>query len=452
MSESRLWLDDNDRYLAGEIALLRQRLERLAARDGLTAMAGATAAVRAETGPSPVVAPEDLPASQPAPQVRPGRRFLRWRQAGAEPPTGPPPLEPSEPDVTPPAGEDDAGAPIGEAGEAERPPMLMLLAQRFRLTDFERHMLLLCTAMELDTRIAGLCARAQGDPGRPYPTFALALTAFDHPAWDVLSPERPLRYWRLIEISQLAGQPLVTSAVKADERIVNYLKGLNYLDDRLAMLVTQEPIGHVPLSASQQAVADIITGELDVQPGGHRLSAIQLLGSDRQSKLAVARSAAARAGLLLYVLRADAVPAQAEDQEVFARLWHRESALLPISLFVETSDGGGEGLASQLAIIARMADRGLPVIFVDARQPWPELTGVSVALEVRKPTPAEQREAWAKALGSAAGDLPAQLAAQFDLSMAAIRRLAASVGDSVGLACGPRACGNPAPLWTTSRR
>lgn len=30
---------------------------------------------------------------------------------------------------------------------------------------------------------------------RPYPTFALALARFDDLAWEVLSPERPLRYW-----------------------------------------------------------------------------------------------------------------------------------------------------------------------------------------------------------------------------------------------------------------
>ncbi len=69
-------------------------------------------------------------------------------------------------------------------------------------------MLLLCAAMEFDTRTAWLCARAQRDATKPYPTFALALALFDDPAWDVLSPERPLRYWRLIEINQPGAQPL----------------------------------------------------------------------------------------------------------------------------------------------------------------------------------------------------------------------------------------------------
>ena len=57
-----------------------------------------------------------------------------------------------------------------------------MLAQRLALTSFERDLLLLCAGMELDTGFASLCACAQ-DPARPYPTFALALTALQDPAW-----------------------------------------------------------------------------------------------------------------------------------------------------------------------------------------------------------------------------------------------------------------------------
>src|SRR5262245_32164709 len=41
------------------------------------------------------------------------------------------------------------------------PPALTLLAGCLGLTRFERDVLLLCAGMELDTRIAGLCAAAQ---------------------------------------------------------------------------------------------------------------------------------------------------------------------------------------------------------------------------------------------------------------------------------------------------
>src|SRR5262245_53196154 len=82
---------------------------------------------------------------------------------------------------------------------AEPPPALIILSQRLGFTRFEQEILLLCAGMELDTRIAALCAQVHDRPDRAFPTFALAMVLFDNPAWDALSPERPLRYWRLIE-------------------------------------------------------------------------------------------------------------------------------------------------------------------------------------------------------------------------------------------------------------
>ena len=117
------------------------------------------------------------------------------------------------------------------------PPALILLAKALGLSKFERHILALCAAMELDTRIAGLCAKAQENPNKPYPTFALAFALFDDPDWNALAPNAPLRYWRLLEISQPNAQALTASALCVDERILNYLKGLNYLDDRLVPLI-----------------------------------------------------------------------------------------------------------------------------------------------------------------------------------------------------------------------
>ncbi len=162
------------------------------------------------------------------------------------------------------------------------------------MSDFELETLLLCAAMELDTRIAGLCARAQGDANRPFPTFALALSLFDEPAWDVLSPERPLRHWRLIEINQPGVLPLVASTLRADERIVNYLKGLNYLDDRLAPLLV--PFDAVPgdegLPVSQQQAVDQAATYIEHSLGNGQPPVVQLLGMDPLSKQLVAWQAA----------------------------------------------------------------------------------------------------------------------------------------------------------------
>ena len=101
----------------------------------------------------------------------------------------------------------EAGAQTaqGEIARAPEPPQLQGLSTAFGLSRFERSILLLCAAMELDSTFAGLCATAQGDPSRAYPTFSLALAAFDEAHWSALNPAAPLRRWRLVEMPNQAG-------------------------------------------------------------------------------------------------------------------------------------------------------------------------------------------------------------------------------------------------------
>src|SRR5207237_1048244 len=116
------------------------------------------------------------------------------------------------------------------------------------------------------------------NPQQAYPTFALALALFDRPAWDVMSPTRPLRYWRVLEINQYGHQPLTVSPLRADERVVSYLKGLNYFDDRLTPLLTPlaPPDADLPLPPSQEAVAERVARHVELS-GTEHIPVIQLL-------------------------------------------------------------------------------------------------------------------------------------------------------------------------------
>src|SRR4051794_29708283 len=97
-----------------------------------------------------------------------------------------------------------AGVPLAEASPPPspsvpaRPPALERIAAGLGLSNFEADTIVLCAGMELDPELPALCAAAQGDPSRPYPTFALALALLAEPHWSALSPDRPLRHWRLI--------------------------------------------------------------------------------------------------------------------------------------------------------------------------------------------------------------------------------------------------------------
>ena len=125
--------------------------------------------------------------------------------------------------------------------EAEPAAALELLGDRLGLSRFERLVLMLAAATELDPGIAARCAEANGNPLAAYPTLALALSVLPGATWDVVSPQRPLRYWRLVELDEPRAEALTATRIRIDERIVSFLKGLNVMDERLAPLVRPWP-------------------------------------------------------------------------------------------------------------------------------------------------------------------------------------------------------------------
>ncbi|MEW6496796.1 MAG: ATP-binding protein [Cyanobacteriota bacterium] len=304
---------------------------------------------------------------------------------------------------------DEAEKGMAAAADCHPPPALILLSQQLGLSDFERSLLLLCVAMELDTRIAELCAEAQDNRHRPYPTFALALACFDNPTWNVLLSERPLRYWRLIEIHQSGVQPLITSPLRADERIVNYIKGLNYLDDRLSALVFplnpwegQERNGILPLPASGQQVADAIAHEIKQAFEQQQYPILQLTGIDTPTKKYISWLICQEFGLNLYRLPVELLPTQGTELEALARLWQRESLLLPLALYIDVQSLDEVGSTGGMSALRRFLSRSQGIFFLDVRESGLALERPTVTFDVGKPTPVEQREAWELVLGTQA--------------------------------------------------
>lgn len=407
MNDLEQWQKNNEEYLAKALEWLRLCLKRQANRGQ-------------DVGSGSSPSHESAPPSTK-------RRFL-GRRADTSICTVP---------ALPPATEaitdeqvQQAAAAMTNAESLKPPPALMILSQRFGLSRFEQQVLLLCAAMELDTRIARLCAQVHDNSNQPYPTFALALSLFDEPAWDALSPERPLRYWRLIEINQPGAQPLTTSALRADERIVNYIKGLNYLDDRLAPLLAslQAVENEVPLPPSQQESVEAIARYLQQATSRQYPPVIQLLGVDSPSKQLVAQQAATRLGLVLYRLPVELLPAQASELETFARLWQRESLLLPIALYLDAHEmDGTPSTEGHSAPLHRFLSRSSGLFFLSSREIRPNLAQYTIMVDIDKPTPSEQRILWESVLGAIAADSPAQLASQFNFNLVAIQEIAQRV-------------------------
>ncbi len=342
-----------------------------------------------------------------------------------------------------------AEAAMHGAVEAGLPPALVILSERFGLSEFEQQVMLLCAGIELDTSIAELCGRAQGNLNRPYPTFSLAMTLFEHPAWDVMSPERPLRHWHLLEITQPAGQPLTTSPLRADERIVNYVKGLNYLDDRLEPLMApfEAFATLVDLPASQVESADLMIHYLNQKTPFGSPPVIQLVGADPLSKQLVAQYVAQKLKLMLYRIPIELLPTQTAELELVSRLWERESILMTIALFLDVQEANPDQQKGIATPLERFLARSKGIFFLSTRELRQDLGAGLNSVEIDKPSPSEQREAWAQFMRADDVQGPAKLAGQFNFNFPTIMQIDQITRDQLGI-------DSPAEvdaLWQTCR-
>ncbi|WP_374943174.1 ATP-binding protein [Sphingomonas sp.] len=389
------WQENNRVYLAAAVEWLRCRIAlRLDAV--------------AELGAKPVAAAA-VPGAAPA-----GRRL--WR-GDASTRTTPALLlpNPAATDAgTVAAGEREAAEALTAAGDGQPRPALAELAERLSLTPFERDTLLLAVAREIEP---ALFARQDRTP-----SFATATALFDDPEWNAASPDRPLRAWQLVRLEDAGLAARATAPIVADERVVSFARGVFHLDERIAPFVTPVPSDAAErLPPSQRHAAETLGG---IAAGA---GVVALTGPDRAGKRRVAAVAAGAAGLALYRLGVDMLPADVAQVRALARLWHRETLLAPLGLLVEADEGGDANALRHFAgrtggFVAVATDD--PVVLDFGR-----LAQVAVAL----PTPAEQRETWARALGEGRDALAVRLAEHFALGTAEIEAIAAqaaSAGDA----------------------
>ncbi|MGZ4215247.1 MAG: ATP-binding protein [Solirubrobacteraceae bacterium] len=317
-------------------------------------------------------------------------------------------------------------------------PALELLGERLGMSRFERLMLLLAAATELDPSIAVRCAQANGDPAAPYPTLALGMALLPEASWDVVSPQRPLRYWRLIELEEQRAGPLTATRIRIDERVASFLKGLNVMDDRLGHVV--QPVA-ADLSRSlppshEQAVRQIVVC-LTEEGDDERLPAIELIGVDPAVRRGLACTAAHRLGLELYEITPERVPSVPSELSELTRIWERETRLLPVALYADIANTAADDSAPIDALLAHVSGR----VLVGCREPRPLRSRSVRIVDAPRPTPDEQQALWS-------GQLPddpetaARLASEFDFNQAVIADMVRHVA---------HAGSGPAGLWAACR-
>jgi hypothetical protein len=332
--------------------------------------------------------------------------------------------------------------------DASFTPGIDQLCALFGLSPFERSVLLLCAGMELDAGFASKCAAAHTDPHRGYPTMSLALAALPGAHWTALLPNAPLRNWRLIEFASSggsAGAPLTTRPLRIDERILHYLVGVGHLDERLAGIIVPES-SPGELAPGHATIADRMRAVWSRPLRESALPVIVLQGPDTISARTIAAFVCTSMGLQLHSISVRALPSNASDLHQFVRLCERETMLTRKALLLEFLDLTGE--PQRDGAITEFIETIRSPLVVVTRDRLRLARRATTVFEVRRPQPKEQRNAWWRVLGNTAPEFSDgldRLTSHFCLNWIEMQAAASEVGSS------PNSDGAFDRLWEACR-
>ncbi|WP_414588439.1 ATP-binding protein [Scytonema sp. PCC 10023] len=316
---------------------------------------------------------------------------------------------------------------LQKAAEAlPAPSALERICQIFGLSTFERDVLLLCAAMELSNDFASVCSAAQPEGQKAYPTLGLALAALRNPHWDAIAPYASLRRWRLIEIGE--GHALTLCPLRIDERILHYLFGIQYLDERLSGMI--EPLqSSNDLVPSHQTVAEKVAAVLLQTPIKGALPVIQFYGIESANKRDIAVTVSEMLGLQLNAMSAQVIPVRPNELDNFIRLWNREILLSASALLINCDELDTSDVA-RVRAIAHVIERLNGVLMITSRERMTVKQRPAVSFDIHKPTLEEQGAVWREALSDLVPQLNGSvniLVNQFNLSAVSIQAACAEV-------------------------
>ena len=328
-------------------------------------------------------------------------------------------------------GVDDPATALQRAAQSlEIPAALEQLCDTFELSTFERDILMLCAGIELDATIAPLCALAQGDAQKPFPTLGLALSLLPQAHWSALTPHAPLRRWQLIELGK--GLGLMLRPLQINERMLHYLVGIYHLDDPLTGLI--EPIltaGGLVASHGQLArqLAETWAQAAD-QPS---LPILQLAGDNPDSHRDIAYQVCHDLNLRLHRLCGQDTPVGIKDLAQFLRLWERESILSGSALLLDctNTDINQHGEA-----ISRLLEQIRSPLIIATRDRLHCQKRTLLNIDVSKPNHQEQQLQWEQqlqTLGPEFAPFIPPLVTQFNLSRPEIEAVCTSVLSQVDI-------------------
>ena len=311
-----------------------------------------------------------------------------------------------------------------------QPPALRSLTESAQLSVFEEELLLLAAAPALDAAFARAYAELHSDDRQSHATLHLALGVFlGEPterllAADCLMPGHPLRALRLLLLDEEhhdGARPVLSRRLGVDERVCDYLRGVNRPDAGLLPLLTQVPAA-LP-GAGTERIAEQVVALITAEPS--RWSTVNLVGPADGGARDAAAHACAALGLPLFALEPARLAAcPPERHETVLALLGREALLSGCAFFIDVADL--EPGSPAAAVVDRLIESVCATLFVAGPQPWPGAPAGPAQLDIVRvppPTRTEQLALWRAALGPHATRINGELEAlvqQFTLGPEAI--------------------------------
>ncbi len=313
------------------------------------------------------------------------------------------------------------------------PSALEQLCTLFSLSPFERDILLLCVGMELDPNFELLCANAQGNRERNYPSLGLALSVLPNSHWSVLASQSPLQRWQLIEIGNK--HTLTQSPLRIDKRILCYLLDEPCQDEQLAGIVKpMPPASPTPLPPSHQKLAEQLVATWSHGSGTSSFPIVQLCGSEVTAKYSIAAAACASVGFNLNIMEAFLLPTNPHELNHLIQRWFREALLTNSALLLNCDEVNQADAVREFAISQFLENLNSPLIVSSQERQHPRQRPM-ITFDVPHLSHSEQLALWNSNLGSAAAELNGQveaLASQFNLSTPTILAACLKVKGEMG--------------------
>jgi SpoVK/Ycf46/Vps4 family AAA+-type ATPase len=347
------------------------------------------------------------------------------------------------------------------AAQAQGVPLLLKrLAGAFQLSAFDLDALLVCFAPEVDIKYEKLYAYLQNDVTRKGPSVDLMLNLFCRSLDERLkgrqrlSPAAPLlAHQLLLYADEARGEqpppPLLSRLLKLDERIGDYLLGVETLDRQLApftkLVHPQATLDQLLLPAdTKEMLARSFQSQLNAQEVGPPASLFLYDGPEGSGKNFAAQALCRAAGLNLLTASAPQMVAEGTRSPALIRRLLREAVLSAAAVYLDHAEallGEGEREAQARAALLDALKEFAGIVFIGSREPWSaeHVLGANAVFKVSFGVPGYElrKEFWQRLLAeeqaSVTPDVDASaLANKFSFTAAKIR-LAFSEARSLAL-------------------